>query len=231
MTIALVQRPSEHFGDKRRRGIGDGSRHLLRKLALKKLKDKEYKAANHDKIRANTKLYKALNRKKVNAAKKKARLNWTETQKQRERIRKRRSADEKARASGASLNTAADAKPLEIMDRPMLSDIAWHRIAPLIVGWTDQKGTRENNNRMFVEGVLWIVHTGSPWRDLPKKFGSWNSVFRRFSRWSADGIWWRIFEVLTDDPSFGYIIVDSNIVRAHRHDMTAPKGGLKIMPH
>jgi putative transposase len=55
---------------------------------------------------------------------------------------------------------------------------------------------------MFVEGVLWIVRTGSPWRDLPEAFGDWNSVFRRFSRWSLKGVWWRIFEAMSDDPDF-----------------------------
>jgi putative transposase len=60
---------------------------------------------------------------------------------------------------------------------------------------------------MFVEGVLWIVRTGSPWRDLPEAFGDWNSVFRRFSRWSIKGVWWRIFEAMSDDPDFEYLIV------------------------
>jgi putative transposase len=55
---------------------------------------------------------------------------------------------------------------------------------------------------MFVEGVLWIVRTGSPWRDLPETFGDWNSVFRRFSRWSVKGVWWRIFEAMSGDPDF-----------------------------
>src|SRR6478672_6069402 len=50
-----------------------------------------------------------------------------------------------------------------------------------------------------VEGVLWIVRTGAPWRDLPAAFGEWNSVFRRFSRWSAKGVWLRMFEALADD--------------------------------
>ncbi len=63
---------------------------------------------------------------------------------------------------------------------------------------------------MFVEGVLWIVRTGAPWRDLPEVFGDWNSVFRRFSRWSQKGVWWRIFEAMADDPDFEYLIVDSH---------------------
>jgi putative transposase len=76
------------------------------------------------------------------------------------------------------------------MDRLVLSDAAWERMAPLIIGRPEQKGSTGRDNRMFVEGVLWIVRTGSPWRDLPEAFGDWNSVFRRFSRWSLKGVWW-----------------------------------------
>ncbi len=78
-------------------------------------------------------------------------------------------------------------------DGPVGFGAAWERMAPLIIGRPDQKGSTGRDNRMFVEGVLWIVRTGSPWRDLPEAFGDWNSVFRRFSRWSLKGVWWRIF--------------------------------------
>ncbi|MFY7852320.1 MAG: IS5 family transposase [Brevundimonas sp.] len=112
-----------------------------------------------------------------------------------------------------------------VMDRLVLSDDQWERIAPLIIGRPDQKGSTGRDNRMFVEGVLWIVRTGSPWRDLHEAFGDWNSVFRRFSRWSAKGVWWRIFEAMSDDPDFEYLIIDSTIVRAHQHAAGAEKGG------
>ncbi|WP_139479453.1 IS5 family transposase [Bradyrhizobium ivorense] len=111
-----------------------------------------------------------------------------------------------------------------VMDRLVLSDAAWERMAPLIIGRPDQKGSTGRDNRMFVEGVLWIVRTGAPWRDLPEAFGDWNSVFRRFSRWSAKGVWCRIFEAMSDDPDFEYLIVDSTIVRAHQHAAGAKKG-------
>ncbi|NND41839.1 MAG: IS5 family transposase [Silicimonas sp.] len=111
-----------------------------------------------------------------------------------------------------------------VMDRLVLSDADWERISGLIIGRPDQKGSTGRNNRMFVEGVLWIVRTGSPWRDLPEAFGEWNSVFRRFSRWSDKGVWQRIFEAMSDDPDFEYLIVDSTIVRAHQHASGA-KGG------
>lgn len=106
------------------------------------------------------------------------------------------------------------------MDRLVLSDDQWQSICGLIIGRPDQKGSTGRDNRMFVEGVLWIVRTGSPWRDLPEAFGEWNSVFRRFSRWSRKGIWRRMFEAMSDDPDFEYLIVDSTLVQ----------GGLKITP-
>ena len=65
---------------------------------------------------------------------------------------------------------------------------------------------------------------------LPEAFGDWNSVFRRFSRWSRKGVWWRIFEAVSDDPDFECLIVDSTIVRAHQHAAGAKTGGLKIRP-
>ena len=111
--------------------------------------------------------------------------------------------------------------------RLVLQDEQWARIEPLCAGKESDPGGRGENNRLFVEGVLWIARTGSPWRDLPVVFGSWNSVWRRFDRWSQSGVWHRIFAALADDPDFEYLIIDSTIVRAHQHAAGA-KGGLKI---
>jgi transposase len=113
--------------------------------------------------------------------------------------------------------------------RLILSDVDWARIEGLIAGKPGDRGSTGRDNRMFVEGVLWIARTGSPWRDLPAVFGNWNSVFQRFRRWSRDGVWYRIFAALSDDPDFEYLIVDSTIVRAHQH-ATGARGGLKIRP-
>lgn len=82
---------------------------------------------------------------------------------------------------------------------------------------------------MFVEGVLWIVRTGAPWRDLPEVFGRWNSAFRRFSRWAAKGVWDRLFAAASGDPDLEYLILDSTIVRAHQHAAGA-KGGPRPRP-
>lgn len=128
-----------------------------------------------------------------------------------------------------------------VLDRLVLSDGQWERLSPHIIGDERTRGSSGRDNRMFVEAVLWIVRTGSPWRDLPDVFGSWNSMFRRFSRWSRKGIWWRIFAAMSDgEPAnaigprewandFEYLIVDSTIIRAHQHASGA-KRGLKIRP-
>ena len=113
--------------------------------------------------------------------------------------------------------------------RLVLSEEQWARVEGLCIGKVGDPGVSGRDNRMFVEGVLWIARTGSPWRDLPAPFGLWNSVFQRFSRWSREGVWHRIFAALSDDPDFEYLILDSTIVRAHQH-ATGAKGGLKIRP-
>ena len=63
-----------------------------------------------------------------------------------------------------------------VLDRLILSDEQWARISPHIIGDERTRGSSGRDNRMFVEAVLWIVRTGSPWRDLPEMFGPWNIV-------------------------------------------------------
>jgi putative transposase len=101
------------------------------------------------------------------------------------------------------------------LDRLVLSDAAWERMAPLVIGRPDQQGPTGRDSRLFVKAVVWIVRTGAPWRDLPEIFGDWNSTFCRVSRWSEKGIWQRIFEAMSNDADFEYLIVDSTIIHAH----------------
>ena len=112
------------------------------------------------------------------------------------------------------------------MDRMVLRDDQWERIARLVPGKVGDPGRSGANNRLFVEAVLWIVRVGAPWRDLPQDFGHWNSVFQRFRRWVRSGVFDQLFEALSADADFEYVIVDGTIVRVHQHGSGA-RGGTK----
>lgn len=114
------------------------------------------------------------------------------------------------------------------MIRRELTDAQWLRIEWLCAGKAGDKGRHGDDNRLFVDAVLWIARAGAPWRDLPPEFGGWNSVFRRFRRWAKTGVWERIFNALMEDPDFEYLIIDSTIVRAHQHAAGAKKGGARM---
>ena len=82
---------------------------------------------------------------------------------------------------------------------------------------TVDRGRSGADNRLFVDAVLWVLRTGSPWRDLPEEFGNWNSVFQRFRRWAIKGVWESLFKALVEDPDFEYLMIDATIVRTHQH--------------
>ena len=113
--------------------------------------------------------------------------------------------------------------------RHELSDEQWVRIEPLLPGRKADPGRTGKNNRLFVDAVLWIAKTGAPWRDLPERFGNWNSVFQRYNRWCKRGVWLRILEALGGEPDLECLLLDSTIVRAHQHAAGA-KGGRTTQP-
>jgi transposase len=114
-----------------------------------------------------------------------------------------------------------------ILIRRELTDVQWERISNLIPGKKGDRGRPGEDNRLFMDAVLWMLRTGAPWRDLPAEFGNWNSVFTRFNRWSQKGVWESLFKALADDPNFEHVMIDATIVRAHQHAAGA-KGGVKI---
>jgi putative transposase len=113
--------------------------------------------------------------------------------------------------------------------RRELTEVQWARISHLVPGKEGDKGRSGEDNRLFVDAVLWILRTGAPWRDLPPEFGKWNSVFVRFNRWARKGVWESLFKALADDPDFEHVMIDATIIRAHQHSAGA-KGGLKVRP-
>lgn len=109
------------------------------------------------------------------------------------------------------------------MARRNLRNDQWARIEPILPGKAGDRGRTAKDNRLFVDAVLWIARAGAPWRDLPEAFGPWNSVYKRFSRWSNAGVWHRVFAELAKDADFEEVFLDSTIVRAHQHAAGAPR--------
>lgn len=108
--------------------------------------------------------------------------------------------------------------------RTLLRNEQWQRIKHLLPGKPGDPDRRGEDNRQFVEAVLWISRTGAPRRDLPEHFGSWNSVYQRFARWSRSGVWQTLFMELSRDSEFAArVYLDSTIVRAHQHAAGAVK--------
>ena len=110
------------------------------------------------------------------------------------------------------------------MRRHEVSDETWVVIAPLLPGKKSDPGRTAKNNRKFVNAVFWLAKTGSPWRDLPERFGNWNSVFRRFRRWANNGVWERVLEAISEDEQYELLLLDSSIIRAHQHAAGGKKG-------
>ena len=101
------------------------------------------------------------------------------------------------------------------MRRYEITDQQWTKINPLLPGQAGSAGRKSVDNRLFINAVLWIGRSGAPWRDLPERFGNWNSNYRRFRRWAQSGVWKRIFEAL-QEPDLDWVMIDSTTVRAHQ---------------
>jgi len=91
----------------------------------------------------------------------------------------------------------------------------WNKIAEFLQQHPSVYVGHKPECRRFISGVLWIMRTGSQWRYLPKQYGKWNSVYKRFARWCDEGVWQAMHEYFIDDPDMENLLFDSTTVRAH----------------
>jgi transposase len=113
------------------------------------------------------------------------------------------------------------------MKRYELSEAQWQRIAPLLPGKASDPGRTGSDNRLFVNGCLWVLRSGAHWRDLPERYGKWKTLHKRFSRWARTGVWDEVFASLIKDRDNKYLMLDTTLVRAHQQAATG-KGGPRI---
>jgi transposase len=108
-----------------------------------------------------------------------------------------------------------------------LSDVQWERIKDFLPGRREHVGRTATDNRLFVNGVLWVLRSGAHWHDLPDRYGKYKSVHKRFSRWATSGVWEKVFHELVGDRKNQYLMIDSTIVRAHQQAATGRKKGAR----
>ena len=101
----------------------------------------------------------------------------------------------------------------------------WEKIKDLLPKRKEHVGRTAADNRLFVNGVLWVLRSGARWHDLPERYGKYKSMHKRFVRWANSGVWERVFHILVGDKKNQYLMIDSTIVRAHQQAATGRKKG------
>ena len=113
-----------------------------------------------------------------------------------------------------------------MLRRYELTDEEWNRIAPLLPPENSGKqGRPQKCNRTILNGIVWIARSGAPWRDLPERYGSWQTVYSHFRKWIEDGTLDNIFRVLSLEAELTELSIDASIVKAHQHSAGAKKRG------
>lgn len=107
------------------------------------------------------------------------------------------------------------------MPRLMLSDEHWSKLREILLHKTIYN---KRDLRMTVEGMLYRMRTGCPWRDLPEAFGGWSRIYKRFNAWSASGKWLKVLQALVADPDMEWVFIDGSYTKAHQHSAGAASG-------
>jgi len=110
------------------------------------------------------------------------------------------------------------------MPRLLLSDEHWLKLREILL---HKNIYNKRDLQMTVEGMLYRMRTGCPWRDLPEAFGNWNKICKRFNAWSAAGKWLKVFKVLVSEPDMKWVFIDGSYAKAHQHSAGAASGNDK----
>ena len=109
------------------------------------------------------------------------------------------------------------------MGRGDLTDQQWQQLQPLLPPPKPTTGRPAKDHRTIINGILWVLRTGAPWRDLPERYGLWRTVASRFYRWRKDGLWDRLLTLVRQQSNIRGKVnwelhyVDGTMVRAHQH--------------
>jgi transposase len=107
------------------------------------------------------------------------------------------------------------------MSRYDLSEFEWRVIQPLLP--SKPRGVARVDDRRVLNGIFWVLRSGSPWRDLPERYGPYTTCYNRFRRWTKAGVWDRIMDAITDAYDGDVRMIDGTSVRVHHSAATLKK--------
>ena len=113
------------------------------------------------------------------------------------------------------------------MARFDLSDQEWAVIAPLLPN--KPRGVPRQDDRRVLNGIFWTLRTGSPWRDLPERYGPYTTCYNRFVRWRKAGIWDTLLKAVSEAYDGKIQMIDSSVVRVHQHAANGEKKAAAIV--
>lgn len=115
------------------------------------------------------------------------------------------------------------------MEGEVLRDDQWERLREFVPGGRKGKRGPRSDGRLFLNALLWLARSGGRWRDLPERFGPYQTAKRRYYRWVEQGVIDRIFEAVSDDPDIEWLAIDTTVIRAQAQASGAriKKGALK----
>ena len=115
-----------------------------------------------------------------------------------------------------------------VIRRYELTDAEWERLQPYFPDrQAGDKGRPRKNSRQILNGILWIARSGAAWRDLPERYGAWQTIYKRFVQWQEAGLLEHIFHDLGADADLQDISIDSTYIKAHKASAGAAKRGMR----
>lgn len=120
-----------------------------------------------------------------------------------------------------------------LMRRHEINENQWNRIKDLFPPERKPQGGRPaKNNRETINAILYWLNTGIPWRDLPERYGPWQTVYSRFRTWTKTGVWERAFHTLIAQDLLDEttVMLDSTIVKVRQHGGGVKKGATARRP-
>jgi transposase len=114
------------------------------------------------------------------------------------------------------------------MHRGDMTNEQWNKLEPLLPKRAN-RGRPRGDDRSVINGIVWVLRTGAPWRDVPERYGKWPTIYSRFQRWRKAGVWERILgQLQADSDQAGQLdwelhLVDGTVIRAHQHAAGAKK--------